>query len=30
VRLNFSNQPPLSIVEGMRRFGEVIAAGLAG
>ena len=28
VRLNFSNQPPLSIVEGMRRFGEVIAAAL--
>jgi 2-aminoadipate transaminase len=26
VRLNFSNQPPLSIVEGMRRFGQVIAA----
>lgn len=25
VRLNFSNQPPLSIVEGMRRFGQVIA-----
>lgn len=25
VRLNFSNQPPRSIVEGMRRFGEVIA-----
>jgi 2-aminoadipate transaminase len=30
VRLNFSNQPPLSIVEGMRRFGEVVAAGLSG
>jgi len=29
VRLNFSNQPPLSIVEGMRRFGQVIAEGLA-
>jgi 2-aminoadipate transaminase len=29
VRLNFSNQPPLSIVEGMRRFGEVVAEGLA-
>jgi 2-aminoadipate transaminase len=25
VRLNFSNQPPSSIVEGMRRFGHVIA-----
>jgi 2-aminoadipate transaminase len=30
VRLNFSNQPPLSIVEGMRRFGQVVADGLAG
>jgi 2-aminoadipate transaminase len=30
VRLNFSNQPPLSIVEGMRRFGEVVATALAG
>lgn len=30
VRLNFSNQPPASIVEGMRRFGEVVAEGLAG
>ncbi|HEY0484217.1 MAG TPA: PLP-dependent aminotransferase family protein [Kofleriaceae bacterium] len=30
VRLNFSNQPPLSIVEGMRRFGEVISDALAG
>jgi 2-aminoadipate transaminase len=29
VRLNFSNQPPLSIVEGMRRFGQVIAAAQA-
>ena len=29
VRLNFSNQPPASIVEGMRRFGEVIDAALA-
>jgi 2-aminoadipate transaminase len=29
VRLNFSNQPPLSIVEGMRRFGQVIAGALA-
>jgi 2-aminoadipate transaminase len=29
VRLNFSNQPPPSIVEGMRRFGEVIEAALA-
>lgn len=28
VRLNFSNQPPLSIVEGMRRLGEVVAAAL--
>lgn len=28
VRLNFSNQPPLSIVEGMRRFGQVIAEAL--
>jgi 2-aminoadipate transaminase len=26
VRLNFSNQPPPSIIEGMRRFGKVIAA----
>jgi 2-aminoadipate transaminase len=26
IRLNFSNQPPPSIVEGMRRFGEVLAA----
>ena len=26
VRLNFSNQPPASIIEGMRRFGQVIAA----
>lgn len=26
VRLNFSNQPPLSIVKGMRRLGQVIAA----
>jgi 2-aminoadipate transaminase len=30
VRLNFSNQPPASIVEGMRRFGEVVSAALAG
>lgn len=29
VRLNFSNQPPASIVEGMRRFGQVIVAALA-
>ena len=29
VRLNFSNQPPLSIVEGMRRFGQVVAAAIA-
>lgn len=28
VRLNYSNQPPLSIVEGMRRFGEVLSAAL--
>ena len=28
VRLNFSNQPPASIVEGMRRFGEVVTAAL--
>lgn len=28
VRLNFSNQPPLSIVEGMRRLGEVVSAAL--
>jgi 2-aminoadipate transaminase len=28
VRLNFSNQPPLSIVEGMRRFGAVLSAAL--
>ena len=28
VRLNFSNQPPLSIVEGMRRFGEVVSDAL--
>jgi 2-aminoadipate transaminase len=26
VRLNFSNQPPQAITEGMRRFGEVVAA----
>jgi 2-aminoadipate transaminase len=25
VRLNFSNQPPAMIVEGMRRFGQVVA-----
>jgi 2-aminoadipate transaminase len=25
IRLNFSNQPPLSIVEGMRRLGQVVA-----
>jgi len=30
VRLNFSNQPPLSIVEGMRRFGEVVTAAVSG
>lgn len=29
VRLNFSNQPPASIIEGMKRFGQVIAEGLA-
>ena len=29
VRLNFSNQPPAQIIEGMRRFGEVVAEGLA-
>lgn len=29
VRLNFSNQPPASIIEGMRRFGQVAAAALA-
>lgn len=29
-RLNFSNQPPLSIVEGMRRFGEVMTTALSG
>jgi 2-aminoadipate transaminase len=29
VRLNFSNQPPASIIEGMRRFGQVVAEGLA-
>jgi len=28
VRLNFSNQPPASIIEGMRRFGEVISDAL--
>lgn len=28
VRLNFSNQPPVSIIEGMRRFGQVIAEAL--
>jgi 2-aminoadipate transaminase len=28
IRLNFSNQPPLSIVEGMRRLGEVVSAAL--
>ncbi|HEU4733282.1 MAG TPA: PLP-dependent aminotransferase family protein [Kofleriaceae bacterium] len=26
IRLNFSNQPPISIVEGMRRLGQVVAA----
>jgi 2-aminoadipate transaminase len=30
MRLNFSNQPPLSIVEGMRRIGQVIAGAVAG
>jgi 2-aminoadipate transaminase len=29
VRLNFSNQPPPSLVEGMRRFGQVISVALA-
>jgi 2-aminoadipate transaminase len=29
VRLNFSNQPPRMIEEGMRRFGEVVAAAMA-
>jgi 2-aminoadipate transaminase len=29
VRLNFSNQPPASIIEGMKRFGQVVAEGLA-
>ena len=29
VRLNFSNQPPAQIIEGMKRFGQVIAEGLA-
>lgn len=29
-RLNFSNQPPRSIVEGMRRLGEVMTAALVG
>lgn len=28
VRLNYSNQPPQSIIEGMRRFGEVLSAAL--
>jgi 2-aminoadipate transaminase len=28
VRLNFSNQPPAMIAEGMRRFGEVVAEAL--
>ncbi|HEY0195112.1 MAG TPA: PLP-dependent aminotransferase family protein [Kofleriaceae bacterium] len=28
VRLNYSNQPPQSIIEGMRRFGQVIAGAL--
>jgi 2-aminoadipate transaminase len=28
-RLNFSNQPPQAITEGMRRFGQVIVAALA-
>ena len=26
LRLNFSNQPPASIIEGMRRFGQVVHA----
>jgi 2-aminoadipate transaminase len=30
VRLNFSNQPPAKIIEGMRRFGEVVATALDG
>jgi 2-aminoadipate transaminase len=29
VRLNFSNQPPQAIAEGMRRFGQVVVAALA-
>jgi len=29
VRLNFSNQPPASIIEGMQRFGQVISVALA-
>jgi 2-aminoadipate transaminase len=29
VRLNFSNQPPPMISEGMQRFGQVIEAALA-
>jgi len=29
VRLNFSNQPPASIVEGMRRFGQVVATAVS-
>jgi 2-aminoadipate transaminase len=29
VRLNFSNQPPSSIIEGMRRLGQVIAGAQA-
>jgi 2-aminoadipate transaminase len=29
VRLNFSNQSPASITEGMRRFGQVVAGALA-
>ena len=30
IRLNFSNQPPHAIVEGMRRFGEVVTDALNG
>jgi 2-aminoadipate transaminase len=29
IRLNFSNQPPALIAEGMRRFGQVVAEALA-
>jgi 2-aminoadipate transaminase len=30
VRLNFSNQPPAAIVEGMKRFGQVIRDAITG